>query len=421
MEHYRSRRLGTPLLTLLSLVLLLVSSGLAQSAPEYRITTVAGSGPSNVAQGGYGGDGGPAINAALNQPTGVAFSPTGDLYFCDFGNGAIRKVDARTGLITTIAGTGVRGFGGDGGPAASAVLGGPGSIATDSAGNIYFADPYNYRVRRISAATGIITTVAGDGLMVDPPKSGPPDIQSVLAVNVAIGSPTGIALDNKGGLYISNGPDRVWKVYLNIGIITTFAGAGGSRHSGDDGPAVLAQLDQPEGLAVDAAGNLYIAARGEHRIRKVDAKTGIITTIAGASSGNNTGNLGIVVYQGGFSGDGGPAINALLNDPEDLSVDAAGNVYISDTQNHRIRRIDAATGIIHTIAGTGVKGFSGDGGLATDAEISFPAGLAVDSAGRIYFADEANQRIRMLAPIQPLPPSTKFRGTRDIGPVDIRK
>ena len=364
MGHYLPRRLGTSLLSLLALQLLFVSGGSAQSVPEYLITTVAGVDPGNVSQGALA-DGIPAVNALLNWPTSVALSPTGDLYFCDW-SARIRKVDARTGIITTIAGTGVRGFAGDGGPASSALLGGPGDIATDSAGNIYFSDPYNHRVRRISAATGIITTIAGNGLLFDPPtyeppdnlpvvagngllsgppQSGPPNNLPLVAVNVAIGDPSGLAPDNKGGLYIANGGDRVWKVDLGTGILTVAAGAGGSSHSGDYGPAVLAQIDQPEGVALDAAGNLYIAARGEHRIRKVDAMTGIITTIAGTSFGTDSGIMGIVVYQGGFSGDGGPATSAILNDPSFVSVDAAGNVYISDTMNYRIRRIDAATGM----------------------------------------------------------------------------
>jgi hypothetical protein len=420
MGHYRSRPLRTPIPILLSLMLLLLSSGLAQSAPEYRITTLAGSGPGNISQGGYGGDGGPASNAVLNLPTSVALSPTGDLYFCDW-NARIRKVDARTGIVTTIAGTGVRGFGGDGGPATRALLGGPGSIATDSAGNIYFSDPYNHRVRLISAATGIITTVAGNGAMFDPPKSGPPDNLPLLAVNVAIADPSGLAADDEGGLYIANGGDRVFKVDLGTGIITTVAGAGGSRYSGDYGPAVLAQIDQPSAVALDAARNLYIAARGEHRIRKVDAKTGIITTIAGTSFGRDSGIMGMMLYQGGFSGDGGPATSAILNDPSFVSVDAAGNVYISDTMNYRIRRIDAETGVIRTIAGTGVRGFSGDGGAALNAEITTPSGLAVDFAGRIYFADLFNQRIRMLSPLQPPPPSTRIRRPADLGPVNSRR
>jgi NHL repeat len=394
---------------LLVLSLLSAASVLAQNKVDYLITTIAGSGPANVAWGGYGGDGGPAVKAVLNLPTSVALGRGNDLYFCDW-NARIRKIDLRTGVVTNFAGTGVPGFTGDGGPAVTAQLGGPGDLAVDNAGNVYFADPYNARVRRISAATGVITTVAGNGSNSDNGKSGP-------AVTVGIGVLSGIAVDVAGNVYVSNGADRVHKISVSTGIITTVAGAGGSYYSGDHGPAALAQLDQPSGLAVDVAGNLYIADRGDHRIRKVTASTGIITTIAGASFGTNSGPFGFAVYQGGFSGDGGPATSAILNDPDGLAVDSGGNVYISDTMNYRIRRINAANGVIQTIAGTGVRGFGGDGGPALQAEITTPAGLIVDAMGRIYFGDLFNQRIRVLSPAQPFPqllhiPITERRGLR---------
>jgi sugar lactone lactonase YvrE len=424
MGNYCSRRPVTPILILLSLMLLLLSVSLAQSLREYNITTVAGTDPSpgNYVTGPYAGEGGLAVNALLNYPVSVALSPKGDLYFCDW-NAQIRKIDARTGIITTIAGTGVRGFAGDGGPAIQALLGGPGDIATDLAGDIYFSDQANHRVRRIFAATGIITTIAGNGQMFDPGINGPSNNFLRPALNMAILGPAGLAPDNKGGLYIANSMDGVWKLDLAAGTITMAAGGHGSIYGGDYGPAVLAQMAQPEGIALDTAGNLYIAARGEHRIRKVDAETGIITTIAGTSFGR-AGVMGMMSYQGGFSGDGGPATSAILNDASFVSVDAAGNVYISDTNNSRIRRIDAATGRIRTIAGVGVPGFTGDGGSALNAQIDEPGGLTLDFAGRVYFADLANERIRMLSPlqpIQPLLPSTKFRGPVDIGPVDVRK
>ena len=374
---------------------LLSFATLAQNQPAYVIATIAGSGPANVAQGGYGGDGGPATKALLNLPTSVALGPADDLYFCDW-NARIRRIDLRTGIVSNFAGTGVWGFAGDGGPASNALLGGPGDLAVDSAGNVYFADPYNARVRRIAAGTGIITTVAGNGAQFDLGKSGP-------AIDVAMGLPSGIAVDSAGNVYVSNGADRVRKIDMRTGISTVVAGAGGSVYSGDGGPATRAQLDQPSGLAVDGEDNLYIAARGEHRIRKVTASTGIITTIAGVSFGTNTGPpMGIIVYQGGFSGDGGLAVNATLNDPDGLAVDSTGNVYISDTMNYRVRRINASNGVIETIAGTGTRGFSGDGGSALNAEITTPAGSAVDALGRVFFADLFNQRIRLLSPPHPL-------------------
>jgi sugar lactone lactonase YvrE len=384
------------------LPLLFLPNCVAQSNPPYIIATVAGSGPSNVSNGGYDGDSGAATRALLNSPASVALDRAGNLYVCDF-NVRIRKVAARTGIITTVAGTGTRGYSGDGGPATSAQLGGPGDIAVDAAGNIYFGDGSNHRVRRISADTGIITTVAGNGsadkgsyrtiagkVFVENGGDGG------LAINVGIGIPSGLAIDALGSLYFTNGGDRVRKVAARTGIITTVAGAGGSLYSGDGGPAVLAQLDQPSKVAFDVEGNMYVAARGEHRIRRVSAKTGIITTVAGASPGTESPFLGSISYRAGFSGDGGPATEALLNDPVSVALDKAGNLYISDTLNFRIRRVDARTGIIETIAGTGVRGYGGDGGPASGALITTPSGIAVDNTGQVYFGDQGNHRIRVL-------------------------
>lgn len=370
---------------LLALALILPLGAQAQP-PSYTIFTVAGS---------------------LNLPTDVALDKGGNLYFCDW-SGRIFKLAAATGLVTTVAGTGSPGYSGDGGPATKAQLGGPGSLAIDTAGNIFFGDPYNHRVRMVSAATGIITTVAGSGSEFDSGDGGP-------ALNAGIAFVEGVTLDAEGDLYFTNAADRVRKVTARTGIITTVAGQLGSSHGGDGGPAALAHIYQPSGLAVDRDGNLYIAARGEHRIRKVSAATGIITTIAGNSPGANSGVMGIGVYQGGFGGDGGPATSALLNDPERIALDSAGNIYVADTQNFRIRRIDAVTGTISTIAGTGVKGYGGDGGAAVNAGITYPAGILADAVGRVYFADESNQRIRVLLPDRP-PRRPQFHGGSHEGP-----
>jgi hypothetical protein len=326
---------------------------------------------------------------SLDQPTDVKADWAGNLYFCDW-SGRIFRLTAVTGKVAVVAGTGTPGFSGDGGPAIDAQLGGPGSLVLDAAGDIYFADPYNYRVRKITRATGIIETVAGNGTISNSGDNGP-------ALEAGIGMVSGVAVDGLGNLYFTDGGSVVRKVTAGSGIITTCAGTGTTGHSGDGGPAVAAEIDQPNGLALDLQGNLYIAARGEHRIRKVNARTGVITTIAGDSVGQPSPFFGIVIFQGGFSGDGGPATSALLNDPENVAVDAVGDVYISDTMNSRIRKVDAKTGVIDTIAGTGVDGYTGDVGPALDAEMSYPAGIAIDPWG-IYFADLDNGAIRALLP-----------------------
>ena len=336
-----------------------------------------------------------ALVDPLYLPTDVAFDAAGNLYITDW-SARIFKVAADTGLMTWVAGTGAFGFSGDGGPAIYADLGGPGSMTVDPQGNIYFGDCRNRRVRKVSASTGIITTIAGNGDMVGSGDGGP-------ALNAGIGC-VDVHIGPDGNLYFSDGGASVRKVTLSTGVISTVAGGKLSAHAGDGGVAVLAEVDQPSGLAFDAAGNLYIAARGEHRIRKVSAATGVITTIAGSSTGAVSGPFGMVVYQGGFAGDGGPAVDALLNDPERIALDGAGNIYISDVQNHRIRRIDAVTGIITTVAGTGALGYSGDGGPAASAEIGFPDGIVIDTAGRVLFSDEPNNQIRILTPISsPVP------------------
>jgi sugar lactone lactonase YvrE len=346
------------------------------------------------------------VKEGLYLPTDVKMDRGGNLYFCDW-SARIFRLDAWTGVVTVVAGTGTAGDSGDGGPAVDATLGGPGALALDAAGNIYFSDPNNHRVRKITKATGIIDTVAGNGTVFDGGDGGP-------AVEAGIPDPSGIAVDRHGNLYIADGGARVRLVTASTGIITTYAGTWNSGHAGDGGAADEAQIDQPSDVALDVRGNLYIAARGEHRIRKVTAATGIITTIAGNSTGVDSGIFGIIVFQGGFSGDGGPATSALLNDPEEIALDAEGNVYISDTLNHRIRRVDAESGIIETIAGTGVQGYSGDRGAALRAEISDPAGILIDAMNRIFFADEENSAIRELFPMQfrPRRPVSRFGGAR---------
>jgi uncharacterized protein (TIGR03437 family) len=325
------------------------------------ITTVAGNGTQ-----GFSGDNGPATSAQLYAPNGVAVDSVGNLYIADSGNSRIRKVS--NGVITTVAGSGTWGFSGDNGPATSAQLNSPYSIAVDSAGNLYIADTYNHRIRKV--ANGMIATVAGNGTQGFSGDSGP-------ATSAQLNAPYGLAVDSAGNLYIADsGNSRVRKVANAV--IATVAGNGTWGFSGDSGPATSAQLNLPYSVAVDSFGNLYIADTYNHRIRKVS--NGVVVTVAGGGSS---------------LGDNGPATSAQLYDPNGVATDPAGNLYIADSRNHRIRKV--ANGVITTVAGNGMLGFSGDNGPATNAQLNYPAAVAVDSAGNLYIVDSDNGRIRKVS------------------------
>ena len=327
------------------------------------ISTVAGDGPD-----GYGGDGGPAVGARLCRPQGVALDGAGNLYIADMWNHRIRKVDA-AGVISTVVGDGTEGYGGDGGPAVEARLNEPRGVALDGAGNLYFADTRNQRIRKVDAA-GVISTVAGDGTFGYGGDGGP-------AVAARLNSPYGVAPDGAGNLYIADfGNNRIRKVDAAGGISTV---AGGGSSLGDNGAAVAARLNSPFGVAPDGSGNLYIADTGDQRIRKVDA-AGVIFTVAGDGTS-------------GYNGDGGPAVAAQLWSPNSVAVDGAGNLYIADSFNQRIRKVDAAGGI-STVAGNGTRGSGGDGRAAVAAQLNSPLGVALDGAGNLYIADRGNNRIR---------------------------
>ena len=337
------------------------------------ITTIAGTG-----EFVFSGDGGPAIQAALNLPSGVAVDGAGNLFIADTGNHRIRKVDA-SGVISTVAGISF-GFGGDGGPAVDARLSDPSDVAVDGAGNLYIADRFNNRIRKVDAS-GVISTVAGSGgfgfgSFGFGGDGGP-------ATAARLNRPSGVAVDGAGNLFIADDDNNRIRKVDAAGIITTVAGTGESGFSGDGGPAVDAGLNGPSGVAVDGAGNLFIADGYNSRIRKVDA-SGVISTVAGISFG--------------FGGDGGPAVDARLLGPSDVAVDGAGNLYVADAGNRRVRRIDTA-GVISTIAGMGESGFSGDGGPATAARLNYPSGVAVDGAGNLFIADTGNDLVRKLTPV----------------------
>jgi len=334
------------------------------------ITTVAGNGTL-----GFSGDGGQADSASLALPSGVGVDSAGNLFIVDSFNQRVRKVDT-SGVITTEAGNGTAGFSGDNGLATSASLVGPSSAAVDGAGNLFIADQSNQRVRKVDG-TGVITTVAGNGTLGFSGDNGP-------AVSASLGSPLRIAVDSAGNLFIADFINqRVRKVDAASGVITTVAGNGTSGFSGDNGPAVSASLAGPSGVAVDSADNLFIADQSNQRVRRVDAATGVITTVAGSGD-----------QLPAFSGDGDPATSARLGNPYDVTVDSGGNLFIADLSNQRVRKVDAATGIITTVAGNGSAGFSGDGGAANSASLADPRGVAVDSDGNLFIADQSNQRVR---------------------------
>ena len=339
----------------------------------YTIKTFAGNGVQ-----GYGGDGGSAASAEFYSPSGVAVDGSGNLYIADYFNERVRMVNAATGNITTIAGNGTCGYRGDGGPAINAELCYPSGLALDSSGNLYIADSDSNRVRKVTPS-GVISTIAGDGVGGSRGDGGP-------ATSAELYSPLGVAVDSTGNVYIADFyNERIRMVSAATGNISTIAGNGVQGYGGDGGPAVNAQLYGPASVKIDSSGNLYIADAYNSRIRMVNVSTGLISTIAG------NGNYG-------FSGDGGPATSAQLYQPFGLAIDSAGNLYISDNLNQRIRMVTAATGIISTIAGNGTAHYGGDGGRATSAELQYPADLALDNKGYVYVADGGNNRIRQLLP-----------------------
>jgi sugar lactone lactonase YvrE len=315
---------------------------------------------------GYAGDGGAATSAELDGPASVALDPSGNLYIADYYNNVVRKVSG--GAITTVAG-GPLGLVGDNGPATSSQLLNPEDAVADASGNIYIADSLNNRIRKVT--NGTITTITGTGLA---GYSG-----DGAATSAQLSDPTGLALDAAGNLYVADtGNNLIRKI--TGGVITTVVGTFSGGSLLDNVAALSAQLSAPTGLALDAAGNIYIADSGTHRIRKV--ANGVITTVAGN---------GVQ----GYNGDGIAATNAALNYPSDVKLDAAGNLYIADHGNNLVRMV--AGGSISSIAGNGVAGYGGDNGPATSAQLNGPSGIAVDSAGNVFIADTNNNLIRRVS------------------------
>jgi len=355
------------------IVLILLFASLISAQYEI-LTSVAGNGPSAI-YGGFGGDGGPAAQALLNNPQGVFVDSQGNIFIADYANNRIRKVNYTTGIITTVAGNGTKGFGGDGGLATSAFLYNPGGVFVDSQGNIFIADSYNHRIRKVNYSTGIITTVAGNGTAEYGGDGG-------LATSANLNFPYGVFLDTQGNIFIADSLNNaIRKVNNSTGIITTVAGKGIAGRQGDGGLATSANLYYPTGVFVDSQGNIFIADNVNNRIRIVNNTNGIITTVVGNENQ-------------GYGGDGGLATNATLYKPYGVFVDSQGNIFIADSMNQRVRKVNYSTGIITTVAGNGTPGYGGDGGLAINANLNYPYGVFVDSQENIFIADVFNNRIQ---------------------------
>jgi sugar lactone lactonase YvrE len=332
---------------------------------------------------GYLGDGGPATAAGLNYPQGIAVDGSGNVYVTDTHR--IRRIAATTGMIMTIAGNGQPGFSPDGTPAAAATLNAPTGIIADSSGNIFFAETGNNRIRKIDVQTGALVTIAGNGQASFSGDNG-------AATAAALNGPAMLAFDNnQSNLYFSDSANhRIRKVNLASGVITTVAGNGTADYTGNGGPATSATLNYPFGVALDSANNLFISDRLNGVIRRVASSTGIITTFAGTHSF-------------GFGGDGGPAAQALINYPLGLAFDSQGNLFFADAGNSRIRRVAAGTNIITTVAGTGQAGFSGDNIPATSAALVFPLALRFDGNGNLIFTDPSTVAARIRGIRAPIP------------------
>jgi sugar lactone lactonase YvrE len=389
------------------------------------IGTVAGTGSP-----GYGGDGGPAVLAALNEPKSLTVAK-GCLYIADSENHAVRRVDLATGVMTTVAGSADEGvsspvesgpapsdvsdddplgdpsqttpqkfaqlgdlsgtvrfvvgtavtsgrFQGDGGPATQATLNFPSAVAVDEEGNLFIADTMNHRIRKVDGRTGRISTVAGTGQHRCSGDGGP-------ATAATLNEPCALALDARGNLYIADqSNNRVRRIEAATGLITTVAGTGQASYTGDGMPATESGLAGPSGLAFGSDGGLYIADTFNGRIRQVDLTTGIISTIAGDG--------GEYRYQGHPQ-----EFSSSLSRPYGIAVERDGNIFVTDSDSHLIRRWDRRKKIILLVAGNGVAHFGGDGGPPQGSSLNYPFGVAVDPEGNVYIADTFNHRIRMVA------------------------
>jgi DNA-binding beta-propeller fold protein YncE len=340
------------------------------AAPSLTITNVAGNGTK-----GFSGDGGPATEAQLNFPTGISRGPDGALYICDTLNHRIRKV-AVDGIITTIAGTGVGGWSGDGGTATSAKLNEPYEIRFDSTGNIFWVERVNHCVRKLDSRTGILSTIAGTGAAGFSGDDGP-------AIRAQLNEPHSIGFDKADNLYICDVKNhRIRKVDMKTGKISTCAGTGEKKPTLDGASLLDAPLYGPRALDFDQAGNLWLALREGNAVYRLDLKPATVHHEAGTG-------------KKGFTGNGGPAKEADLSGPKGVAVAPSGNIYFADTESHSIRMIDSRTKTIHLVAGTGTAG-DGSESDPLKCQLSRPHGIFVDKDGSIFIGDSEAQRVRVI-------------------------
>ncbi|EDY20563.1 NHL repeat containing protein [Chthoniobacter flavus Ellin428] len=343
---------------------------LAASAADWTISTFAGSGVQ-----GFSGDGGLATQATLNNPFGLVRGPDGAIWFCEYGGQRLRRVTP-DGKIHTAAGIGQKGYSGDGGPALEATFNLPHEIRFDRAGNYYIADMANHAIRRVDAKTKIITTFAGTGKPGYSGDGGP-------AAQAQLKQPHSIQFGPDGSLYICDvGNNCIRKVDMTTGTISTFAGTGKAGDTPDGSPIEGTPLKGPRSMDFDKEGNLWLVTREGNQVLKFDAKTGIISIAAGTG-------------KKGFTGNGGPALEATLSGPKGIAVDAQGNVWLADTESHSIREINAKTGAIELVAGDGQRG-DGPDGKPLHCEMDRPHGIFIDADGSVYIGDSESNRVRVL-------------------------
>jgi sugar lactone lactonase YvrE len=351
-----------------TIALLLAAAGLA--AGQTTIT-IAGTGTA-----GFSGDGGPGTQAEINNPYGLTTGPDGALYFCEIGNHRVRRLDLKTSRITTVAGSGQKGYGGDGGPALDGSLNEPYEVRFDRNGNMFFAEMQNHVVRRVDAKSRIITTVAGTGTAGFAGDGGP-------AAKAQLRQPHSIAFDADGRLLICDiGNLRIRRVDLRAGTIETWAGTGERKPTPDGAPITGTPLNGPRAITADPAGNLYLVLREGNAVYRLDSRAGRIYHVAGTG-------------ESGYSGDGGSAKLARLSGPKGVAWAPDGSLYLADTESHTIRRVDLKSGIIATIVGTGQRG-DGPDGEARQCRLSRPHGIFVTAEGAVYIADSESHRIRTL-------------------------